>query len=75
MSDPDEQMDFLESRIPELSAAATKVAYWNALASGRSILEAKDGVLCERFPDGTRREVRQLPAGHRMAIGTRFEIP
>jgi hypothetical protein len=46
-------IDYLEQHIPELAEAATKQAYWNALASGNSVLVSEDGLLIENFPDGT----------------------
>jgi len=46
-------LDYLESHIPELALAATKQAYWQALASGSSVLISQDGYIMEVFPDGT----------------------
>lgn len=46
-------IDYLEQHIPELAEAATKQAYWQALASGNSVLVSENGVIKENFPDGT----------------------
>ena len=46
-------LDYLESNIPELALAAVKQAYWQALASGSSVLISKDDCIVEVFPDGT----------------------
>lgn len=40
-------LNYLEEHIPELADVAIKQAYWQALASGSSVLEARDGVLVE----------------------------
>ena len=58
---PDEQsLQFLEDHIPELADAAFKQAYWKALASGSSVLEAVNGYIVEVFPDGTRKIIKQI---------------
>jgi len=75
MVDPEIQLDFLEQQIPSLAAAATKIAYWKALSSGQSVLEAKDGFLCERHPDGSRVVLKELDKSLSIQPGTRFEIP
>ncbi len=75
MIDPEAALDFLEQQIPELSAAATKIAYWKALAAGHSVLEARDGMLIETFPDGTWVEIKKLPPSRYLPPGTTFEIP
>jgi hypothetical protein len=46
-------IEFLEEHIPELAKAATSQAYWQALASGSSVLISDNGVIKEVFPDGT----------------------
>ena len=52
---------FLEEQLPELFEAAVKQAYWQALASGGSVLISRDGALVEIFPDGTERVIKELP--------------
>lgn len=46
-------IEYLEQHIPELAEAATSQAYWQALASGSSVLISDDGFIKEVFPDGT----------------------
>lgn len=46
-------IQYLEEHIPELADAATKQAYWQALASGSSVLVSENGRITEVFPDGT----------------------
>lgn len=52
MTTPEQTMRFLEEHIPELAESAVTQAYWQALASGSSVLESENGVIYEVFPDG-----------------------
>lgn len=52
-------IEYLEKHIPEMVQAAVKQAYWQALASGSSVLIAEDGEIKEMFPDGTFRVVEK----------------
>ena len=61
MSPSEEAMTFLEGHIPELAESAVTQAYWQALASGNSVLESENGNVFEVFPDGTRRLVKSNP--------------
>lgn len=56
----DKAIDYLEQHIPELAEAATKQAYWQALASGSSVLIAEGNALIEVFPDGTRQFIKNI---------------
>ncbi len=70
----EESMRFLEEQIPELAELAVKLAYLKALASGSSVLECKNGVLMETFPDGTRKIIKKLPPSTPVKPGTRLEL-
>ncbi len=59
MKDNEKVIDYLEQHIPELAAAATKIAYWQALASGSSVLISENGEIVEVFPDGTRKFIQK----------------
>jgi hypothetical protein len=59
MEDNEKVIDYLEQQIPELAAAVTKIAYWQALASGNSVLVSENGEIVEVFPDGTRKFVQK----------------
>jgi hypothetical protein len=58
MSTPEQTLRFLEEHIPELAESAVTQAYWQALASGCSVLESDNGVIYEVFPDGTRQVIK-----------------
>lgn len=59
MIEKEKVIDYLEERIPELAAAATKIAYWQALASGSSVLISEKGNIVQVFPDGSRKIVQE----------------
>lgn len=52
-NDNEKAIEYLENHIPEMAEAAVKQAYWQALASGSSVLVSENGVINEVFPDGT----------------------
>lgn len=58
-----------ENRIPQLAESAVKQARTRTLATGRSVLEAVGGKLVETSPDGTRKEIKSIPAPTRVVIG------
>ena len=42
----EEEMCYLEEQIPELAVMALRIAYWQALATGSSVLQSdEDGVI------------------------------
>lgn len=67
-------MRFLEEHIPELAELAVKQAYWNALASGNSVLECENGIIMEIHPDGTRKIIKKLTPPKKITVGQRLEI-
>ncbi len=74
MTMSEESMRFLEDHIPDLADAAVKQAYWQALATGSSVLVFEDGELVERFPDGTRKTVKHLEPQTVFLVGQRLEL-
>jgi hypothetical protein len=73
-TDPEEALDYLEQQIPSLSAAAVDVAYWQALASGQSVLVSGEGGIYQALPDGTRKLVKVLAKPLSVPVGTRVTI-
>ena len=70
---PDEKsMRFQEACIPELAEGAVKQAYYNSLAAGCKVLEARDGQLVESSPDGSVRVIRALPEAIPVTPGRRI---
>jgi hypothetical protein len=74
MSMTEESMRFLEEHIPDLADAAVKQAYWQALATGSSVLVSEEGALIEIFPDGTRKVLKQLEPQTAVTSGQRLEL-
>jgi hypothetical protein len=60
MESDEETIDYLERLIPELAVIATSKAYFDALASGNSVVIAEEGKLIEVFPDGTRQIIKEI---------------
>ena len=70
----DKVIDYLEQHIPELADVATKQAYWQALASGSSVLIVENGKIIEIFPDGTKKTIKTIAPQIPMTKGQIFEI-
>ncbi len=69
----EESLNYLEVHISELADAAIKQAYWAALTSGSSVIEAREGALVEVFPDGTCKTIKSLPHPTRVAVGQQLQ--
>ena len=74
MNMTEESMRFLEEHIPDLADAAVKQAYWQALATGSSVLVSEEDALVEIFPDGTRKVLKQLEPQTAVTSGQRLEL-
>ncbi len=75
MKNGDEKtIEFLEKHIPEMAQAAVQQAYWQALASGSSVLVAENGAINEIFPDGTVKFVKNIPPSIEVEKGKIIEI-
>lgn len=69
MPTSEKTMRFLEEHIPELAQSAVTQAYWQALASGSSVLESDNGAIYEVFPDGTRKLVKTTTPPSAVTVG------
>ena len=56
----EKEIDYLEQFIPEWAEIATRRAYWQALASGYSVMISENGAIVEVFPDGTRKFIKAI---------------
>ena len=72
MSDQDIQQ--LESRFPAVSGQAFAAARQQALRAGLSVVESRDGVIYEVFPDGRRVEVKRIEAPTYVEPGRKIQI-
>lgn len=75
MPDPEQTLDYLEQQIPSLSAAAVDVAYWQALATGQSVLVSGDGGIYQAFADGTMTLIKTTEKPLSVPVGTRVRLP
>lgn len=67
-------IQFLEEHIPEQATMALKQAYWQALASGSSVLICEDGNLIEKHPDGTQKILKKIPPATSAIPGQKWTI-
>lgn len=57
----EEELDYLETLIPDLVVSATKKAYLDALSSGSSVMEVVDGEIVSTAPNGVRTFIKKAP--------------
>ena len=55
-----QELDFLESYIPELANSAVRKAYLDALSSGNSVTEVIQDKIYEIFPDGSKKYIKDI---------------
>jgi hypothetical protein len=70
----DKEIDELESQFPALAGKAFAAARDRVLAAGLSVLQSKDGVIYEVFPDGRRVPVKRIEPPTHFASGKIFTI-
>jgi len=73
-NEQEKAIEYLEKHIPEMAEAAIRTAYWQALASGSSVLVSENGVINEVFPDGTIKFLKNIPPRIEMEKGKVIEI-
>jgi hypothetical protein len=74
MSHSEKTLDYLEQKIPSLSAASVEIAYWQALAAGQKVLVSGEGGIYEISPDGTQTFVKVSEKPLSLPVGTRVKI-
>lgn len=72
MSDQDIQK--LESQFPAASGIAFAAARKQALDAGLSVLESRDGMIYEVFPDGRRVEVKRIEPPVFVELGRKIQL-
>lgn len=72
MSDQDIQK--LENQFPAMSGSVFAAARKGALASGLSVLQSRDGVIYEFFPDGRQVELKKIEPPTQLKLGRIFTI-
>jgi hypothetical protein len=61
----------MEARIPELASSAVRRAYYQALTTSGSVVEAVNGQLVETSADGAQRVIRDLQKPIAVTPGTK----
>jgi len=56
--EPIDDIEVLEGQLPAASGVAFSKARESALAAGRSVLQAENGVIFEVYPNGSRKFVK-----------------
>ncbi|MDR1279755.1 MAG: hypothetical protein LBK99_02895 [Opitutaceae bacterium] len=74
MSEDEKTMCFLESQIPALAGSAFADARLRILASGQSVMQAKNGVIYEVFPDGSQVERKRISPPRPAKKGTLIRL-
>ena len=70
----DQEIQELESRFPTVSGQAFSEARERVLASGQSVLESRDGMIFEVFPDGRAVPFKPTQPARKVKAGTVCEI-
>ena len=68
------EIQYLEEHIPELAESAVTQAYWQSLAAGNSVLKSENGIIYERFSDGSSQIVKEIEPLTSVAIGARRKL-
>ena len=71
---PEREIQYLEEHIPELAESAVTQAYWQSLAAGNSVLKSENGIIYERFSDGSSQIVKEIEPLTSVAIGARRKL-
>ncbi len=61
-----DERDMVNSRIAALAKKAFSAAYKEALASEEGVTAVVDGVLYQVFKDGTKKKIKDIPAGFKI---------
>jgi hypothetical protein len=69
-----EEIEVLERRFPATAAGAFAEARVQALAAGLSVLETRDAMIWEVYPDGTRLPIKAIEPPTAVVRGSIFRI-
>jgi hypothetical protein len=70
----DHDIQILEGKFPAVSGKAFAAARERVLASGQSVLQSKDGVIYQVFPDGKRVAVKKIALPTRAIPGSTLAL-
>jgi hypothetical protein len=70
----DENIDFLETQIPDLAEMAFQQAYWHNLSSGNTVTVLENNDIIEISPDGKKRVIKTLPRQEKRVTQKHYTI-
>lgn len=70
----EKEIQNLEEQFPYIAETSVKQAYFNALASGNSVLVVENGELVEIFPSGEKKVIRKIEPHILVKKGTQLKI-
>ena len=70
----DHDLQILEGKFPAVSGKAFAAARERVLASGQSVLQSKDGVIYQVFPDGKRVALEKIAPPTRAVPGSTLSL-
>lgn len=70
----DEVIEYLESQIPAIAAAATRLAYFQAVAAGHTVVTLEQNRLMARYADGRIEVMAETKPGMKVTMGKRFSV-
>lgn len=70
----DEAIEKLENQIPEIAAAATRLAYFRAVAAGHTVVTVKNNHILATHADGHVEVLAETKPGRKVKTGQRFSV-
>jgi hypothetical protein len=70
----DENIDFLETQIPDLAELAFQQAYWHNLSSGNTVTVLENDEIVEISPDGKKKVIKTLIRHQKRISQKRYTI-
>lgn len=70
----DETIENLESQIPAMAAAATRLAYFQAVAAGHTVVTIEQNRLIAKHADGHIDVLAEAKPGMKVTMGQRFSV-
>jgi hypothetical protein len=74
MTMADENIDFLETQIPDLAELAFQQAYWHNLSSGNTVTVLENDEIVEISPDGKKKVIKTLIRHQKRISQKRYTI-
>ena len=70
----EEAIENLENQIPEMAAAATRLAYFRAVAAGHTVVTVKNNHILATHADGHVEVLAETKPGRKVKTGQRYSV-